>query len=112
VTAVATTASADVTGLAMAGVLATLGLLVIPNRRRRAKRELREKVTVMREQLGVSLRSAFEDELQRGIQRQRHGIEPYARFVRAESDHLTAARDELGGLLTRLDAIDARIGAL
>ena len=112
VSAVATTAAADVTGLAMAGVLATLGLLVVPNRRRQAKRELRQKVTAMREQLGVSLRGAFEDELQRGIQRQRHGIEPYARFVRAESDHLETARAELSTLLARLDALDARIDAL
>nr|MCU0256292.1 dynamin family protein [Vicinamibacterales bacterium] len=112
VATVATTAAADVTGLAMAGVLATLGLLVVPHRRRQAKRELREKVTVMREQLGVSLRGAFEDELQRGIDRQRQAIEPYARFVRAESEHLAAARADLDAIDARLGALDARIEAI
>lgn len=112
VAAVATTAAADVTGLAMAGVVATLGLLVVPNRRRQAKRELREKITAMREQLGVSLRGAFEDELQRGIERQRQNIAPYARFVRAETEHLAAARAELDALVTRLDVLDARVAAL
>ena len=60
----------------MAGVLATVGLLVIPHRRRQAKDELRQKVSDLRERLGRSLRSAFEDEQQRSVGRLRQGIEP------------------------------------
>jgi hypothetical protein len=112
VAAVATSAAADITGLAMAGVLATVGLLLIPNRRRQAKHELREKVTDMRERLGISLRGAFDDELARGIGRLRAGVNPYARFVRAERDHLTASRAELDGFDGRLTAISARVDAL
>lgn len=112
VAAVATTAAMDITGLALAGVMATIGFLVIPNRRREAKRELREKVTEIREQLGASLRSAFEDELQRGINRLRQGIEPYSRFVRAETEHLAAARAQIEALLIRVESIKARIAAL
>ena len=110
--AVATTASADITGLAMAGVLATVGLLVIPHRRRKAKQELREKVTAMRDRLQASLRSAFEDELQRGIGRLRESIEPYGRFVRTESEHLSVGRDALDALLVRVKGLGVRIDAL
>ena len=58
VTIVATTAAADVTGVLLAGVLGTLGLFVIPARRRRAKAELRAKITTMRETLARALRDA------------------------------------------------------
>jgi small GTP-binding protein len=112
VAAVATTASADITGLAMAGVLATVGLLVIPHRRRQAKQELREKITAMRDRLQTSLRSAFEDELKRGIDRLRQNIEPYGRFVRAESEHLSSGRDALDAQLGRVKALAARIDGL
>jgi small GTP-binding protein len=112
IAAVATTAAADITGLAMAGVLATVGLFVIPNRRRQAKAELRQKITAMRQQLGTSLRNAFEDELQRGVARLRQSIEPYARFVRTETEHLQAGRDELDRCLDAMRGLDARIAAL
>ena len=58
VTLVATTAAADVTGVLLAGVLGTLGLFVIPARRRKAKSELRAKITAMRETLSRALRDA------------------------------------------------------
>jgi small GTP-binding protein len=112
IAAVATTASADVTGLAMAGVLATVGLLVIPHRRRRAKEELRQKVTDLRERLGRSLRSAFDDEQQRSVERLRQGIEPYARFVRTETAHLAGGRNEIDAYLTRMRGLVERIDAL
>lgn len=105
VASIASTAAADMTGLAMAGVIATLGLLVIPNRRREAKRELREKVTDLRERLGRSLRAAFEDEVTRSLTRIGQHIEPYSRFVRSEDAHL-------GGVRQRLDAIRARVDVL
>jgi hypothetical protein len=39
-------------------------------------------------------------------------VNPYARFVRAERDHLTASRAELDGFDPRLTAIPARVDAL
>jgi hypothetical protein len=112
IAAVASTASADITGFAMAGVLATLGLLVIPHRRRQAKEELRRKVTDLRERLGRSLRTAFEDEQGRSLSRLRQGLDPYARFVRAESAHLAGGRDEIDRYLARMREIDGRIDTL
>jgi small GTP-binding protein len=109
VAAVASTAAADMTGLAMAGVVATLGLLVIPNRRREAKRELREKVTALRDRLGRALRGAFDDELRRSLDRIQQHVEPYSRFVRSEDAHLALGRERLEGIRSRVDALRARV---
>jgi small GTP-binding protein len=46
--AVLTTAAADVTGILAAGVLGILGLAVIPYRRNQAKREFRQKMSIER----------------------------------------------------------------
>jgi hypothetical protein len=112
VATVASTAAADMTGLVMAGVVATLGLLVIPNRRRQAKRELREKVTALRERLTTALRGAFDTELQRGLERIRHHLEPYSRFVRSEQQHLAGAREDLAGLRRRMAVLRDQVAAL
>ena len=60
VTLAATTAAADVTGILLAGAMATLGLFVIPARRRQAKAQLRSKVTTLRETLATALREQFQ----------------------------------------------------
>lgn len=109
VTAVATTAAMDVTGILMAGVLATLGLLVIPNRRRKAKAEMREKIARMRETLTGALRGQFRCELERGGERVSHAIAPYSRFVRAENDALAESRQGLADVRDRMGALRVRI---
>jgi hypothetical protein len=109
VTAVATTAAADVTGILLAGVLATVGLFVIPARRRGAKAELHEKVGRMRQMLSGALRDQFTLEMERGANRMTTSIAPYSRFVRAEHETLTAARDTLDMLHARLAALRDRI---
>ncbi len=48
VTLAASTAAADVTGILLASVVAALGFLVIPARRRKAKIEMKQKVTALR----------------------------------------------------------------
>jgi small GTP-binding protein len=111
VAAVATTAAADMTGLAITGVMATVGLLVIPRRRRQAKQELREKVTVLKDRLAATLRGAFEGELQRSGDRVRHHLEPYSRFVRSERQHLGEGQRVLRELGQRFDALRHRIQA-
>jgi small GTP-binding protein len=95
VAAVAGSAAADITGILAAGVLAALGLLVIPAKRRRARAELREKVTTLRGRLGAALRSEFEHAQSRNAQRLGDGLAPYARFVRAEHARLTEVRTDL-----------------
>lgn len=112
VTAAATTAAADVTGLLLAGVLATVGLFIIPARRRKAKEELRGKVTRLRETLAHALRGQFQGELERSSERLREGIAPYSRFVRAEQQSLIGVRDSLRQLHDDLTVLQSRVEAL
>ena len=112
VTLAATTAAADVTGILLAGAMATLGLFIIPARRRKAKEQLRNKVTSLRETLGKALREQFQKEMARGQQRVADGIAPYSRFVRAEQQSLTDLRSTLDQLREALAALQARVTAL
>ncbi|MCK5430487.1 MAG: hypothetical protein KAI94_13495, partial [Anaerolineales bacterium] len=102
----ATTATADVTGVLLASLLAALGLFIIPAKRRRAKNEMREKIADMREQLVQSLRAQFESEIERSIQKINEAISPYTRFVRAEQNKLLddqATFNEIKNGLSRLE---------
>jgi small GTP-binding protein len=112
VTIAASTAAADVTGIVLAGVIATVGLFIVPARRRKAKQELRQKVQDLRETLGRALRSQFEREMQRSTDRLNEGIAPYSRFVRAEQQSLSSAHDTLSDLQARLRELKMRIDAL
>jgi hypothetical protein len=109
VTILATTTMADVTGLLTAGAVAVLGLFVIPARRGEAKKELREKIDAMRQQLMDTLTGQFERELERSLQRIGEAIAPYTRFIRAERDRLTETRDELNRIQDGLNRIKAQI---
>ena len=95
VVALATTMAADITGVLVASLVAVLGLFVIPNRRRQAEREMREKIAAMRERLASALRAQFESELERILQRIHNTIAPYTRFVRAERNKLMESQSEL-----------------
>ncbi len=95
ITILATTLAMDVTGILMAGALATLGLFVIPARRRRAKNELRAKVADLRVQLTGSLRTQFMREIEHSLQRINEAIAPYTRFVRAERAKMVEAQTAL-----------------
>ena len=112
VSLLASTTAADVTGLLAAGILATLGFFVIPRRRRTAKRELREKIAALREQLLAALRAQFEREMDRSLHRVRESVAPYSRFVRAEHEGLTAKRKELAGLSDSMAKLQGRITRL
>jgi small GTP-binding protein len=105
VTAAATTVSADVTGILAASFVAAMGFFIIPARRRRAKSEMREKVTRMRQSLSTGLRSEFEQALRRSAERIRDSIGPYSRFVRAEHSALDASQQTLTGLRNRIGAL-------
>jgi len=90
VSLLASTTAADVTGL-----LAAVGLFVIPQRRRSARKELREKIAALRRQLMNSLTAQFDREIDRSLLRLGEAIAPYTRFVRGERDALNTRRQEL-----------------
>jgi hypothetical protein len=95
----------DVTGVAFGITFMTLGLLVLPARRRRANQELEAKLRKLRQTLMRDLTEQFEREMRRSSQRIEDVIAPYARFVRAERDTLErrqAALQELEGQIAGL----------
>lgn len=98
VSLVATTTAADVTGILAAGLLAAVGFLIIPQRRRTARKELREKIGNLRRQLIDALSAQFEKEIDRNLARLRDAISPYTRFVRAEEKSLAEKRDEFSAI--------------
>jgi hypothetical protein len=105
VTAAATTAAADITGMLMAGVLAAVGLLIIPARRRRARAQMRAQMSELRSKLVTALRQEFASSQERSAQRLADAVAPYARFVRAEQGRWTAIRSELTELRGRIAAL-------
>jgi hypothetical protein len=90
-------------------------LLVIPAKRRRARAELREKVTTLRARLGAALKSEFDAAQARNAQRLADGLAPYARFVRAEQARWTEVRSALeewrrraAGLTSAVERLETR----
>jgi small GTP-binding protein len=112
VTVAASTAAADVTGIIMASLLAAIGFFIIPARRQKAKEEMRNKITDVRERLSAALRSQFQQEIERSVEKIREGISPYARFVRAEGDKLRATERHLVDLTAQLASLRSRIESL
>jgi len=108
----ASSTAADITGLTAAGLMAALGLFVLPHRRRRAKAELKGKIAALRADLMTALRSHFEAESERGRRRLDDTIAPYTRFVRSESERLTSERDQLQTLSERVGEMTARVDVL
>ncbi|CAN5661972.1 dynamin family protein [soil metagenome] len=113
-TAVATVAMAaavDVTMTLSALLLAGLGFFIIPNRRRKAREEFREKTDALRNRLREVVTRQFETELARSAERMREAIAPYTRFVRTEHARMTEARDTLSEINGEVDSLKEEISA-
>ena len=109
VTILATTMATDVTGILLAGAMAALGLFIIPTRRRNAKKEMRQKVKSMRDQLTESLSTHFGKEIERGLQEIKDTIAPYTRFVRSESEKNQHAHQTLKNYQSEIIKISDQI---
>src|SRR4030042_129897 len=97
--------AADVTGVLMAGVVAALGLVIIPARRRQGKTKLRDKIAALRAQLVQSLGSQFAREIDRRLQHINEATAPDTRFVRGERDTLQQTQSRLETLKNELDRL-------
>ena len=95
----------------MASLVATLGFLIIPARRRRAKREMVQKVTALREKLAAALRAEFSRATVASSARIDQTVEPYSRFVRAEQTRWQEARTRLTELRDRTRAFRSRLAS-
>ena len=111
VVALATTRFLDATGVIAAAIIAGYGLFVLPNRRRRARADFREKTDGLRERLGEVMRRQFESEIGRSVEGMREAIAPYTRFVRTEHARMTRAREDLSELNSETDALKREIAA-
>jgi small GTP-binding protein len=112
VTTLATTAAADVTGVLLAGLVAAVGLFIIPARRRQGKAKLNEKMAALRAQLSDSLRGQFEKEIRNSQERIQEAIAPYTRFVRAEREKLEDMGRKLKDLKLAIDGLKGRLESL
>lgn len=111
VTLAASTAAADITGILMASVIATIGFLVIPARRRKAKAEMQQKVSALRQRLAGALRTEFDRAQQQSADRIAQAVDPYSRFVRAEQARWVDARATLSALRDRASSFRDRLAA-
>jgi hypothetical protein len=93
----------------MASVLAALGFLVIPARRKRAKIAMQEKMAALRTRLAETLRGEFERAVQHSTQRIDAAIAPYSRFVRAEDERWREAGASLSQLRDRASAFRTQL---
>jgi hypothetical protein len=57
ITLLASTAAADVTGILIAGVIAALGLFIIPAKRRQAKAQMHLRISELSSQLKTSIKA-------------------------------------------------------
>lgn len=110
VVAAASTVAVDVTGILAASLLAGLGLFVLPNKRRQAKRDFHAKAEELEKRLIEVMGEQFEHELARSMDRVREAIAPYTRFVRSQNEHLERMRTELTAVDNDMRALRHRIG--
>ena len=107
---VAHTAFLDFTGIFAGVAAAALGLLVLPARKRKAKKEFSEKLDDLRRRLVDNLQQQFEREMRNSAQRIEDTIAPFDRFVRSERDRLTTRQQSLQGLSATVSDLTRRLG--
>ena len=110
IVAAASTVAVDVTGILAASLLAGLGLFVLPNKRRQAKRDFHARSEELEERLVAVMGEQFEHELARSMARVREAISPYTRFVRTQYEHLGQMGTELTSVDNDMRALRHRIG--
>ena len=89
-----------------------LGLLVLPHRRRTAKRRLHEQMQALRDGLERGLGGQIDEEIMGAADRLGNAIAPYTRFVRTELERLEQVAAEASALRDRLSALRAEVARL
>ncbi len=109
VVAAATTVAVDVTGILAASLLAGLGLVILPRKRRQAREEFRRRSGDLQMRLIEVMSEQFNVELQRSVQRIETSLTPYSRFVRDQHARMTATSVDLDGILEELRGLRFQI---
>ena len=94
VVAVASTAAVDVTGILAASALAGIGLIVLPAKRRSARKDFHVRSRELEASLITVMRDQFEHELERSVNRIKDAIAPYTRFVRSSQDKFSTLQSD------------------
>jgi small GTP-binding protein len=102
ITILATTASADFTGIMLASITALLGFFIIPAKKKQAKDLFSKKITDLRNQLSNILMAEFVKQIDMIIERINNTIQPYSRFVRSEQTALNGNLDTLNSFTDRI----------
>lgn len=105
-------AALDATGILAGLTVAGLGFLVLPNRRRAAKRNLHDEMQRLRDGLAESLNGQFERELTRSAEKLSAAISPYTRFVKSEVGRLETLQNELESNTTALHNLRREVNTL
>ncbi len=105
-------AALDVTGVVAGLAVTSLGLLVLPRRRRAAKRDLHERMQALRDGLEERLGAQFGDELRRATDKVNAAISPYTRFVRSELGRLEDLQGELAKTQSEVQRLSYEVDAL
>jgi len=105
-------AALDATGILAGLTVAGLGFLVLPSRRRSAKRNLHEEMQRLRDGLAESLEGQFERELTRSTEKLAAAIGSYTRFVKSEVRRLEELQSELATATEELRALRREVNAL
>lgn len=103
---------ADVTGVLFAGAIAALGFYIIPNKRRRAKLDLQDKINDLREKLASALTGQFDAQLERSLKSIRDAMRPYTRFVETQQASLADTEKALAGARDELQTLSTRVNGL
>jgi hypothetical protein len=105
-------AAADVTGLFAAGVLAGVGLWLLPRKRRQAKAQFKASTEELRARLVTAMSDEFQRELERSTQRIRDALAPYNRFVRSERDSTQRFHSSMQELLAEVERLRGRLTSM
>ncbi|QBD79325.1 dynamin [Ktedonosporobacter rubrisoli] len=103
------TAAADVSGILAGAVILSLGLYIIPARRKRAKRSFEAKMDELRLRLRHAMTEQFQKELNNALNRVNDAIAPYTRFVRAEQKKTAAIQEQVNAINSAVTALHNEI---
>ena len=104
--------AADVTGLFAAGVLAGVGLWLLPRKRHQAKAQFKAGTEELRARLVTAMSDEFQRELERSTQRIRDALAPYNRFVRSERDSTQLFHSNLQESLDDVERLRSRLRSM
>lgn len=109
VVAAASTVAVDITGIFAASMLAGLGLVILPRKRKQAREEFRRRSAELEKRLISVMNEQFDIELKRSVHRIETALAPYTRFVRDQHSKLTVTRMDLEAVLAELRSLRFQI---